>query len=62
MVRSPAIPGAYPVMISTANINGTVDQMTSSVVLNSTYGDYSMLSIAGIVAGSDVPVSGTGPL
>lgn len=61
-VRSPATPGTYTVGISTANINGTVDSMTTTVYLNATYGDYSMLSINAIVAQSDVPVSGTGPL
>jgi hypothetical protein len=61
-VRSPATPGTYTVGIRTANINGTVDSMSTTVFLNSTYGDYSMLSINAIVAQSDVAVSGTGPL
>jgi hypothetical protein len=61
-VRSPATPGTYTVGIKTANINGTVDSMSTTVYLNNTYGDYSMLSIDAIVAQSNVPVSGTGPL
>lgn len=36
--------------------------MSTTVSLNSTYGDYSMLSIDAIVAQSNVAVSGTGPL
>lgn len=36
--------------------------MLTTVVLNSTYGDYDMLSINAIVAQTDVAVSGTGPL
>lgn len=36
--------------------------MTTSISINGTYGDYDMLSINAIVAQSDVPVSGTGPL
>ena len=36
--------------------------MTTTVSLNSTEGDYDMLSINAIVAQSNVPVSGTGPL
>jgi hypothetical protein len=62
MVRSPSSPGTYPVSIQTANINGTLDSMSTTVYLNATYGDYSMLSIDAIVAQSNVPVSGTGPL
>lgn len=61
-VRSPATPGTYNVGIRTANINGTVDSMSTTVFLNGTHGDYSMLSINAITAQSDVPVSGTGPL
>lgn len=62
MVYSPSNPGTYIVNIQSQNINGTLDQMTTSVYLNSTYGDYSMLSINAIIAQSNVPVSGTGPL
>jgi hypothetical protein len=62
LVRSPVTPGTYTVSITTANINGTVDSMSTTVYLNGTYGDYSMLSIDAIVAQSNVPVSGTGPL
>lgn len=61
-VRSPNIPNTYTVLIQTANSNGILDSMTATVTLNSTYGDYKMLSINAIVAQSDVPVSGTGPL
>ena len=65
-VRSPSIAPnltqAYDVIIETANSNGVVDTMTATVNLNSTQGDYSMLSINAIVAQSNVPVSGTGPL
>lgn len=62
LVRSPNVSNTYTVQIKTANINGTLDYMTTSVTLNSSYGDYSMLSINAIVAQSNVPVSGTGPL
>ena len=62
MIRSPNAPGVYDVGIQTSNINGILDSMTTTVVLNSTYGDYNMLSINAIVAQTDVPVSGTGPL
>ena len=62
MLRSPGTANTYSVAITTNNINGTVDSMTSTVVLNATYGDYDMLSIGAVVASSDVPVSGTGPL
>lgn len=61
-VRSPSTPNTYSVLIQTANSNGVLDSMTGTVTLNSTYGDYKMLSINAIVAQSDVPVSGTGPL
>jgi hypothetical protein len=61
-VRSPAVPQTYTVTITTANVKGTMDSMTTSVTLNSTEGDYDMLSINAIVAQSNVPVSGTGPL
>lgn len=61
-VRSPSTPGTYQVLIETANANGILDSMTSSVSLNSTEGDYKMLSINAIVARGNVPVSGTGPL
>jgi hypothetical protein len=61
-VRSPSTTGTYTVHIQTANINGTLDSMSTNVYLNGTYGDYSMLSIDAIVAQSNVPVSGTGPL
>jgi hypothetical protein len=61
-VRSPNTAGSYIVGIQTANVNGVLDTMTTSIFLNSTYGDYSMLSINAIVAQSNVPVSGTGPL
>jgi hypothetical protein len=61
-VRSPNVTGTYTVNIQTANINGTLDTMSTTVNLNGTYGDYSMLSIDAIVAQSNVPVSGTGPL
>jgi hypothetical protein len=50
------------VLIETRNIQGIVDTMTTSISINGTYGDYDMLSINAIVAQSDVPVSGTGPL
>lgn len=62
LVRSPATPGTSYVLIETKNIDGTVDTMTTSISINGTYGDYDMLSINAIVAQSDVPVSGTGPL
>lgn len=62
LVRSPATPNSYSVIIQTKNINGIVDTMNTSVSINGTYGDYDMLSINAIVAQSDVPVSGTGPL
>lgn len=62
LVRSPATPNSYNVIIQTRNINGIVDTMTTSISINGTYGDYDMLSINAIVAQSDVPVSGTGPL
>lgn len=62
MVRSPNTLGVYNVLIQTANSKGTLDSMTANVTLNSTYGDYQMLSINAIVAQSNVPVSGTGPL
>jgi hypothetical protein len=62
MVRSPATPGTYTVNIKSGNAKGTVDSMVTSIYLNSTYGDYSMLSINAITAKSDVQVSGTGPL
>lgn len=62
MVRSPNALGVYNVFIQTANSKGTLDSMTANVTLNSTYGDYQMLSINAIVAQSNVPVSGTGPL
>lgn len=62
LVRSPATPGTSNVLIETKNIDGTVDTMTTSISINGTYGDYDMLSINAIVAQSDVPVSGTGPL
>jgi hypothetical protein len=61
-VRSPNVTGTYTVQVQTANINGTLDRMSTTVNLNGTYGDYSMLSINAIVAQSNVPVSGTGPL
>lgn len=61
-VRSPSTPNTYQVQIETANSNGVLDSMTTSVSLNSTEGDYDMLSINAIVAQSNVPVSGTGPL
>jgi hypothetical protein len=61
-VRSPNTPNTYSVGIQTANTKGVLDSMTTSVSLNSTYGDYKMLSINAIVAQSNVPVSGTGPL
>ncbi|CAM6005533.1 unnamed protein product [Sphagnum balticum] len=61
-VRSPSSAGIYAVGISTANANGTVDSMVTSVILNTTYGDYAMLSIDAITAPSNVPVAGTGPL
>lgn len=61
-VRSPGTTGTYNVGIQTANSNGILDSMTTTVTLNSTYGDYKMLSIDAIVAQSNVPVSGTGPL
>ena len=61
-VRSPSTPNVYTVGIQTANSNGILDQMTTTVSLNSTQGDYNMLSIDAIVAQSNVPVSGTGPL
>ena len=62
MVRSPNTLGVHNVLIQTANAKGIVDTMTTTVSLNSTYGDYQMLSINAIVAQSNVPVSGTGPL
>ncbi len=62
MVRSPNTLGVYNVQIQTANSKGIVDSMATTVSLNSTYGDYQMLSINAIVAQSNVPVSGTGPL
>ena len=62
LVKSPATPGVYDVGIQTSNSNGILDSMSTTVVLNSTVGDYDMLSINAIVAQSDVPVSGTGPL
>lgn len=61
-VRSPGTPGTSTVNIRTANTNGTVDSMATTVFLNATYGDYSMLSINAFVAPSNVAVSGTGPL
>jgi len=61
-VRSPSIHNIYSVGIQTANSNGILDEMTTTVSLNSTEGDYEMLSINAIVAQSNVPVSGTGPL
>ena len=61
-VRSPSTLGTYNVAIQTANSNGILDAMTTTVSLNSTEGDYDMLSINAIVAQSNVPVSGTGPL
>jgi len=62
MVRSPNTLGVYNVQIQTANSKGIVDSMATTVSLNSTYGEYQMLSINAIVAQSNVPVSGTGPL
>jgi len=62
MVRSPTTAGVYNVQIQTANSKGILDTMTTNVTLNGTYGDYQMLSINAIVAQSNVPVSGTGPL
>ena len=61
-VRSPATQNVYTVGIQTANSNGILDEMTTTVSLNTTEGDYNMLSINAIVAQSNVPVSGTGPL
>ena len=61
-VRSPNTPNTYTVGIQTANSNGILDSMTTTVSLNATEGDYDMLSINAIVAQSNVPVSGTGPL
>ena len=62
MVRSPNIQNVYDVGIQTSNTNGILDSMLTTVVLNSTYGDYNMLSINAIVAQTDIEVSGTGPL
>jgi hypothetical protein len=61
-VFSPATAGLYNVQIQTANANGVLDSMVANVTLNTTYGNYQMLSIDAIVAQSNVPVSGTGPL
>ena len=62
MLRSPSTPQLYNVLIQTANAYGILDSMIANVTLNSTYGDYQMLSIDAIVAQSNVPVGGTGPL
>ena len=62
-VRSPSVMNDSSIVaIQTANSNGILDSMTTTVSLNSTEGDYEMLSINAIVARSNVPVSGTGPL
>jgi hypothetical protein len=61
-VFSPSTAGLYSVQIQTANSNGVLDSMLANVTLNTTYGNYQMLSIDAIVAQSNVPVGGTGPL
>ena len=61
-VGTPDTFGTYAVNVLSSNDNGIIDTLDMNVVLNSTYGSLSMLSINAITANSKVPVSGTGPL
>lgn len=61
-LTTPVSPTSYDIEISTWNSMGTIDSVTTSVTLNTTYGTVNMLSVNAITANAKVPAGGTGPL